>query len=411
MPGNASSRLVLRGALLLGVPLGGFLLGRSLSPRPQDSESPALTANSPQGETQRLLRELASGNLAAARSKVAALKDTPDSEELVSLLVTIAIRDGASFDALIAGFPEAHRRNLVQSCMYALHSEPSAFVRLLADSQEFTRIALEPPRQWACNSIGKEPDLFLDLLEQGRFDWPQGALDEVVLSVLSHQPKPAQALRLLELCGKEQVKIEDTNTLEELMRVLPEDAFAKLRQTNFGTTVLLEALVHEMEDRLFLANFSEMPLVWGEIDRSRLYSGMEQMIQSSGVPSLPWAVIPADLRQELAGRMLVSAVDSQGDAGARGMLDSIMKSGLPEQERNRMLEESATRLFELHGNIRLAIDFAQSITSDADGNNAGEDLLVKWTAYDPISAKVHIDKSEPSPYRDRLLERVKELTP
>lgn len=411
MPGFAPSRHILRAALLLGVPLGGFLLGRLLSPGAKQREEkpePAAAAVSPRDDgTQRLLCEIANGNLASARTKVAALKDTPDSNELVSLLTAIALKDGKSFDALVAGFEEPDRTGLIGRCMLELANTPAGFFQALDESQELSRVARGPKIDKLVAIVGQEPDLFLDLLEEGRCAWSSGLFERILRG---YQPGPERRLRLLELCGKGAVKIADSNTLEGLMLGLPEDAFAKL-QADFASSPLADALRQEASNRAFFAELPADPERWRQIDKDPLFSGMEQMIESSGMPVVPWAAVPADLRPELAGRMLLSGVNAQGDAGVRTMLDSIMKSALPEEERNQLLADSATKLFEQHGNIRLAIDFAHGITSDAEGHNVGEDLLVKWTAYDPISAKVYIDKSQPSAYRDRLISRVKELTP
>ncbi|WP_265594199.1 hypothetical protein [Haloferula sp. BvORR071] len=404
---------MLRTALAVCVPIAGFATGRGLRPSPVKPESAVAASKaavSPPrgGNLPSLLCEISGGNLARARARIGSLRDGPSNPEelleLDKLLAAIAKRDGATFDAIVATFPGNLRDDLVERCAKGLENEPEVFLRLLAESEEFSRVALA--REMTVLPVRAAPGLFLDLLEQGKFAWPSKTLESVAYAV---QQDPASALRLLELCRAGRVTLTNGCMLG-YTRFLDDKGLAKLRSAP-GEGLLADLIEQEAKARALFANFDPTGKSWDGIGPARFDQGMEEMISRSGVPSIDWSSVPPDFRDSLPADMARIAAYAQGDAGARVLLDSIKKAELPEASRNHMLESAASALFGQGGNIRLAIDFAHAISNDADGHNAGEDLLIKWMAFDPASAQDFTTKIGPSPYRDRILERVREISP
>jgi len=410
----AGKQALLRTALAVCVPVAGFVIGRGVKPPPatavHEVAAPHVTS-SRGGDAASLLCEISTGNLARARARISELRDasrSPDEDlELEKLLTAIAMKDGASFDAILASFPEDLRFHVADRCVLAIEDEPAAFVRLLADSEEFSRIALKARSIDTAQVIQREPGLFLDLLEQGQITWPEKTADWMARQLKGNS---ADSLRFLELCRDGQMKVSDESVLAGLMERLDREGLAKLQAASGGQR--MSALLEQEEKaRALFANFDPSGKSWEGILQRRMVTGMDDLIARSGVPDIDWGSVPPDLQELLPGSMVRTAVRSQGDAGARTLLDSIKNSDLPVETRNAMLERTASTLFGEQGNIRLAIDFAHAISDDADGHNAGEDLLIKWMAFDPVSAQDFTKKIEPSPYRDRILARVREISP
>ncbi|WP_367872634.1 hypothetical protein [Luteolibacter sp. Populi] len=363
----------------------------------------------PTNDLSSLLCEVSTGNLASARARIGELRDASDAsgDELVALLVGIARRDGKTFDAILASFPEADRRKLVERCIEELAPEPGAFLHLLADSEYFMALAAGPMRGRAHSAIGHEPGLFLDLLEQGRFAWPDEPFESAIRSCTLG---PAAALRFLTLCCSGEVKIDRDEALSHVLQQLDDEGLEKLRAGRSDSR-MAELLDGEAKARELFANFDASGNWWEGLNAGRMLPGMKHLIETAGVPDLQWSGVPESLRPALAGVMLDTAVNSQGDPGARVILNSIADSSLPAEQRNKMLAEAASSLFNRQGNIQLAIDFAKRISDDEDGHNAGEDLIIEWIAFDPASPQAYTGKIEPSRYRDRILAKVREITP
>ncbi len=403
---------MLRTALAVCVPIAGFVIGRGVSAssaKPEAAVPAGKSAAAPRGEDlPGLLCEISVGNLTEARKRIAELREVEGSDsELGKLLTAIAMKDGASFDALIDTIPEPRRSDLIEICVAALSAEPAAFLRLLAESEGFSKAAFGRDLGRLVDAIRSEPDLFLDQLEQGRLTWPAPTLQMVVSQL---QPDPTTALRLLDLYRSGQFQVSGDYVLVRIIERLDEAGLEKLRSVP-GEGPLGGLAEQEAKARALFANFDLSGKSWNGIDESRIVAGIGDLISRSGVPDIDWSGVPENLRNVLPGSMVQTAVRFQGDAGARTLLDSIKNSELPAETRNQMLESAASALFDQQGNIRLAIDYAHAITNDADGRNAGEDLLIKWMAFDPVSARGFTDKIGPSAYRDRILDRVREISP
>ncbi|WP_035604606.1 hypothetical protein [Haloferula sp. BvORR071] len=413
----AGKQAMLRTALAVCVPIAGFAIGRgvpssSAKSKPEAAVAEAAAAAPRESDLSSLLCEISTGNLARARARIIELRDGPekteDLRELAQLLTAIAIRDGKSFDALIATFPEELQDYLTDCCILALMDEPANYVRLLADSETFARAALVTRHCDPSFVIRQESGLFLDLLEQGEFPWASQGAES---GLRDFYPNAAGALRLLQLCQAGKLKSLKESTLARIMERLDQDGLEKLRAAAWEGP-LGSLLDQEAKARELFANFdADGDKSWDGIRQRRVIDGMNRLIQRSGVPEVDWSGVPGDLQEVLPGHMVQAAVNYQGDAGARTLLDSIKNSDLPEDRRNTMLEIAASSLFDQQGNIRLAIDFAHAISTDANGRNTGEDLLIKWMTFDPMSAQDFTTKIEPSPYRDRILARVREVSP
>jgi len=411
------SRAAQAGVGLL-VLLAGFGAGRFVADRRQAGEVSAGQAKQAFGaeiaprqlasDLDTCLCEISAGNISAGRARIAALLALPgeDNREIVKLLVAIAMKDGATFDQVVATLPDARRTGLVFGCLQELAGEPVHFFRLLAESEEIARAEMESPFGSASVVVRSSPSLFMDLVESGRLDLPAEFCENIVDGLASDK---SNAFRFLSLCQSGQMKVGNEMILAKFIFNLGDKDLATLVAGGRDSD-LSELLRQETKARGFFDSGDLTGPSWS-VGRSYIWlEGMKRRIEERGLPEMRWSAVPEGFRQELAGSMLAQAIASLAAVGVRGMLNSISGSDLSVAERDGILAQSARMLFEKNGDIGLAVEYANRISTGPDGN-AGEDLIVRWVTYDPANARAYADKIEASPLKDRILARIAEVTP
>jgi hypothetical protein len=396
-----------------GVLLAGFAAGRwtpattgkhPAAPAPAVEKEASKKGRSNSRDLDGLLCEVATGKLAGGRERIAALAADPvaNQDELVKLLVAIALKDGATFDQVFAGLPGEEKEELISQCLLKLSNEPDRLMRLFVDSKVIaSSFAGDTTPFYVLRAVGNSPDLFLDLVESGELPMdPRRAW----LAATNLNQNKAVALRFLQLCQSGKIPVPNELVVAPFISNLSDGDLAKLRA---GTVAgdLAEMLAQEEQARAFFADENLRGKTW-KVGLDYIFeNGMKQLIERSGVPDMEWSEVPEGFRADLSKSMLTSALGSKGGQGASDLLDSISKSNLPAAEKDKLLEDSARALFTQYGQTGLAVDYAHRISG------GGEDLIVEWVTYDPANAKAYVDKIEPSPLRDRLMARIQEVSP
>ena len=363
-----------------------------------------------------MLCKIAGGSLAGAKTKIGALLKAQggNDKELVSLLVAIAEKDGATFDAILVGVPAERKAVLLKECVARLKRSPAHLLRLLADSTEISRYVWQAVPNPAFAAVRTAPDIFVEMAQDRRFPWTLQMTENLLREV---NFRSDSAARVLALIDGGHLKVSDEKLIARLIERLGPGDLERLRAKGAGKTgsqesKLAKLLDEEAKARSLFANFDLTGKSLGEIPAHLLLSGIDKMIATSGFPSgFEWGGVPGGSRDLLAERMLLDATQSQGGEGAAAFLKSLNESSLSAGERDKILEKSAKILFERGSDIRLAVEFVNVISNDEAGLRTGRDLISRWAVYDPKGAKEYAERLEDTPFSNEILQRVAELSP
>lgn len=388
--------------------LAGFAAGRFVAtPHDQGASPPSTPAANPSAETgssasadiDSCLCQIASGNLSAARKRAARMigEHPANRDELVSLLVAIARKDGASFDALLAGHTEEVRRDLTAHSIMLLMDDPAVFLRLLADSKEIGSMATELCPDAVAEAIKAAPDAFLEMVERGDLNWNSEMYRRFTANSWSDG---AAATRIVKLLRNGGIAFDDPGTIANLMLKIADEDLEAFRE-GAGSPQIMKALENEIEARRLFLDFPPPLESWDQTTWLRVLNMLEKRTPESGILSFDWSKVPVDHRQELA-HLMMPKLDSKEFPE---LLQSMTSSHLADEERNELLGQFANHLFS-NGDVGQAVKFAQAITPSPDGSNIGEDLIVSWSILDPERAKTYAMQIAPSPLSERILKKV-----
>jgi hypothetical protein len=400
--------------LAAGVAAGGFSAGRWMRDRGEIAVSPAeqVLAEGSKGSqhlvsptTDSYLCQIASGHLAPARRHIEDLLADPetDKDELSKLLAAIAMKDGASFDALVEGLSEERRRDLTLRASLWLGQDPARLLGAMAESQHLTGILLEHAPDQVGSAADDVPDAFLDLVERGEIHWPAETMKRMVMRYWMNKDAAARTAALL-MSGK--IAIDNPETIGRLMRGIGDEDLVRLGESD-GAPQVKAALEAETEARLVFQDFKPTAETWKRIPLERMIHGLDQLVRTSGVPDFDWTSVPPESLPEV-GDCIVAALPHDRKAE---LSRSIAASDLAAEQKNHLLHRAAEAAFHTGSDINLAMEFAGAIGDNPDGSNMGHDLIVEWVAYDPRRAKEYAASLPESELRRRILQRAEEVSP
>lgn len=377
-------------------------------PEPETAaEAEANTSKPPSAPstTSVYLCQIATGHLAPARQRLAELLADPevDKDDLAKLLAAIAMKDGASFDALVAGLPEDRRRDLTLRTSLLLGQDPAGLLRVMAESEHMSGILLAHAPDAVGSAADEVPGVLLDLVERGEIHWSAETMQRMVMRYWMNKEAAARTVTLIKN-GK--IAIDDPETIGRLMLGLGDGDLARLREGE-GAPQIAAALEAEAKARAIFADFKPTAETWKSISSDRMLMGLDLLVRSSGLPDFDWTTVPPEQLDKIALGVHGALPHDQ----KIGFLKSIASSGLETERKNDILAVAAHGAFHVNNDINLAMEFALAIKDRPDGSNPGQDLIVDWVAFDPQRAKEYAASLPESPLRQRILQRAEEVSP